>query len=320
MLEAITLDQLRVFIAVAEEGSFSAAARSLKRVQSAISQSMSNLESQLGLRLWDRSTKVPRLTAQGRGILAAAQRVSAEVDSLRRLASGMVAGLEPQVSLCLDALFPLSAAIELCREFASAFPSVDLQVDTQTMSAVSTRVLSGDATIGVVSPMGLAGGLRNKLVRRVLAPIRMIPVVAVSHPLAKLRGPIAVQTLAEYVQIVLSERQPEEDGGVPDQAVLSPRTWRVSDLHTKHEMLRAGLGWGNLPEHLIGQDLRDKRLLGLELEAWGEDEHKLYLSAVHRPELTLGPAHKWVLKRLTALCLAIESAPLRRRNRQGRQS
>ena len=66
MLEAVTLDQLRVLITVAEEGSFSAAARKLKRVQSAISQAMANLEGQLGLLLWDRSAKVPKSTEIGR--------------------------------------------------------------------------------------------------------------------------------------------------------------------------------------------------------------------------------------------------------------
>ncbi len=306
MLEAVTLDQLRVLITVSEEGSFSAAARKLKRVQSAISQAMANLEGQLGLLLWDRSAKVPKLTEQGRAILTAAQRISVEFDALRGLAAAMASGLEPAVSLCLDALFPLSAAIELCREFAQAFPIVELRVDTQIMSAVSSKVLRGDATIGVVSPMGLAGGIGAKLVRRVLAPIRMVPVVASSHPLAKHRGMVSVQSLGAYVQIVLSERFPDEEAGVPDQAVLSARTWRVSDLHTKHEMLRAGLGWGNLPEHLTVADLHNKVLTRLHPESWGEDEHKLYLSAVHRPDLTLGPAHLWVLERLTELCLAID--------------
>ena len=53
-------------------------------------------------------------------------------------------------------------------------------------------------------------------------------------------------------------------------------------------------------------DLRSMVMTRLRPESWGEDEHKLYLSAVHRPELTLGPAHQWVLERLTALCLAID--------------
>ena len=306
MLDALTLDQLRVLISVADEGSFSAAARKLRRVQSAVSQTMRNLEDQLGLVLWDRSTKLPTLTEQGRVILSAARRVSAEVEGLRKLAASLVAGMEPSVSLCLDALFPLPAAIELCREFAQAFPQVELRVDTQTMSAVSGKVLRGEASIGVVSPMGLSGSIGHKLQRRVLAPIRMLPVVSPQHPLAKLRGPLSMEQLDPYVQIVLSERSEEESQGVPDQAVLSSKTWRVSDLHTKHEMLRAGLGFGNLPEHLIGPDLRSKTLVRIHPASWGEDEHKLYLSAIHVPELVLGPAHEWVLQRLAALCQALD--------------
>lgn len=307
MLDAITLDQLRILAVVAEEGSFSAAARKLRRVQSAISQSMANLESQLQVKLWDRSTRIPTLTPEGRAILAAARRVETEVQGLQRLAAGLVAGIEPLVSLCLDALFPLSAAIELCKEFAVRFPQVELRVDTQTMSAVTAKVLAGEATIGVVSPMGVAGRVGNQLVRRVLSPIRMVPVCAVTHPLAASKGPLPMSALTEHVQIVLSERQLDEVERVPDQGVISGRTWRVSDLHTKHELLRAGLGFGNLPEHLIGEDLRAGRMVRIWPEAWGEDEHKLYLSTIHRPELRLGPAHAWVLERIGALCLALDA-------------
>jgi len=94
MFDPVTLDQLRALVTVVEEGSFSAAARKLQRVQSAVSTSMANLESHLGVSIWDRSTKVARLTEQGQAVLAAARRVLAEVDGLRRLTAGMVTGLE----------------------------------------------------------------------------------------------------------------------------------------------------------------------------------------------------------------------------------
>ncbi|HYO97562.1 MAG TPA: LysR family transcriptional regulator, partial [Polyangiaceae bacterium] len=108
------MDQLRAFEAVVREGSFSAAARKLKRVQSAVSTSMSNLEIQLGVPIWDRSRKVAKLTPQGEAVLAATRRVLMEVDGLRRLTSGMVMGVEPSVSLCLDALFPVDALLDAC--------------------------------------------------------------------------------------------------------------------------------------------------------------------------------------------------------------
>jgi DNA-binding transcriptional LysR family regulator len=313
VLETFTLDQLRALIAVIEEGSFSAAARKLHRVQSAISTAMANLETQLGVPLWDRSTKVARLTDQGQAILAAARKVCAEVDALRKLAAGMVLGLEASVSLCVDILFPLTALVDLCEKFRAEFPSVDLRVDTQTMTGVSARVIDGSATIGVASPMGVAPGLE----RKVLTTIQMVPVVAPGHPFAALRGPIPTARLRESIQLVLSELHGE---GHPDQAVLSSRTWRVRDLHTKHALLRAGLGWGNLPEHLVRDDLRAGRLVAIRVEAWGEDEHKLYLSAVYRSDVTFGPAHRWLFAHLEQLCLRdAEQPPPRKPRRRGRR-
>ncbi|HMG20203.1 MAG TPA: LysR family transcriptional regulator [Kofleriaceae bacterium] len=311
MLETFTLDQLRALIAVIEEGSFSAAARKLHRVQSAISTSMANLETQLGVPLWDRSTKVAKLTDQGQAVLAAARKVCTEVDSLRKLAAGMGQGLEASVSLCVDMLFPVASLVDLCTQFRAEFPSVDLRVDTQTMTGVSARVIEGSATIGVAAPMGVAPGLE----RKVLTTIRMVPVVAPDHPLASARGAISTARLRDAIQLVLSELHGE---GHPDQAVLSSRTWRVRDLHTKHAMLRGGLGWGNLPEHLVRDDLRARRLVKLRVAAWGEAEHTLYLSAVYRGDVTFGPAHRWLLTQLEHLCLRDDHRGARPRRRRTR--
>lgn len=312
--DPFTIDQLRALVLVADEGSFSAAARRLRRVQSAVSQSMSTLEQRLGVTLWDRSSKVPTLTEEGQAVLVAARRVCAEADELRRAVDGISQGLETSVRLCVDALFPLPALAELCVLFAREFPTVDLRVDTQTMSAVSARVLDGSATLGVVSPMGMARGLEGLP----LAAIRMVPVVAPGHPLAALRGRVPRARLADVVQIVLAERQEQ---GVADQAVLSARTWRIAELHTKHALLCAGLGWGNLPEHLVRDDLRARRLVRIRPEGWSEHEHTLTLSAVHRPGATIGPAHRWLLANLGPLCSrGVTAEPARQLASKARQT
>jgi DNA-binding transcriptional LysR family regulator len=193
--------------------------------------------------------------------------------------------------------------VRLCSGFAKEFPAVDLRVETQVMSAVATRVLSGAATLGVISPIGLAPGLD----RTALASIRMIAVVGADHPFASVRAPIPTKRLADSVQIVLSEGG---DAGVADQAVLSTRTWRVGDLHTKHALLIAGNGWGNLPEHMVRDDLRRGKLVPIRPEAWGEDEHTLHLSAIYRSDTIFGPAHRWLVKNLQELCVS-ETRPVR---------
>jgi DNA-binding transcriptional LysR family regulator len=299
--DPVTLDQLRALVRVVEEGSFSAAARKLDRVQSAISTSMANLESHLGVPIFDRSTRIATLTPQGEAVVASARRVLGEVDGLRRLTSGMVMGLEATVSLCVDAFFPLDVLLEICAEFRKAFPAVDLRIDTEVLSAVSARVLDGSATLGIVTPAGVVPGLE----RQVLASVQMRPVVSPRHPLAAIRGGVTKAALVDAIQIVLSERGA---GAVDDQGVLSPRTWRIADLHTKHMMLRAGLGWGNLPEHVVRDDLRARRLVALAHAGWGGDDHKLTLSAVYRSDTMFGPAHRWLLTQLATLCARDASA------------
>jgi DNA-binding transcriptional LysR family regulator len=297
VLDPITLDQLRILATVVDEGSFSAAARKVQRAQSAISTSMANLEDQLTIPLWDRSQRTATLTDAGRAIVGAARRVLAEVDALRKLAAGISLGLEASVSLCVDAVFPASALVAMCRGFEKEFPAVELRVDVQTMSAVTERVLDGTATVGVASSVAQS----TKLERRALAPIRMVPVVSARHPLASKRGRIRASELGEHIQVVLAERG---EAALPDQGVLSSRTWRVHDLTTKREMLRAGLGWGNLPLHLARTDLDKGRLVRIRPEAWADDEHTIHLAIVHRKDTTLGPAHRWMLDKLSEECAA----------------
>ncbi len=305
MLDAITLDQLRTFVTVVDEGSFSAAARKLQRVQSAVSHAMASLEKQLDVSLWDRSTRVPQLTDEGRVLLSGARRVIEEADNLRRTARGLASGLEPTMAICVDAVFPVNALVDVCRAFARAFPTVELRVFTETLSAAAARVRDGSCQLAVVGPAADTRGLEKQHI----TSVRMVPVVAKEHPLARVRGRLSTARLAEHVQIVLSERAGPIEAGTRDQAVLSPLTWRVVDLATKHALLRAGLGWGNMPEPHVREDLAAGRLVRIQPDAWGEDEHVLALAIVRRTDLTMGPATEWMVVNLRELCVRAVEVP-----------
>lgn len=304
MLDALTLDQLRVFIAVVDEGSFSAAARRLKRVQSAVSHSMANLERQLGVEVFDRSPKVPVLTERGHVLLAAARRVCAAADDLRHIADGMAGGLEPSVSLVVDALYPLDALVRVCQLFRERFSTVSLRVHTETMGSVAGLVLDGTCLLGVVAPVALA----PSLVSRHATTVRMATVVGAAHPLAEKarEGRVPAAAFEPYVQIVLSERAQEGVDATPDQAVLSPQTWRVVDLSAKHAMLRGGLGWGNMPAHMVREDLASGALVRVRPEAWPDVGPSLELAVVHRKSARLGPAARWLLEELTRVCNGVD--------------
>src|SRR5580700_5533373 len=84
-----SIDQLFVLLAVVETGSFSAAAKRLRRAVSAISYAIDTLEQQLGLSLFDRgTTRKPKLTLQGEAIVSEARAVAQSVDALRARVKG----------------------------------------------------------------------------------------------------------------------------------------------------------------------------------------------------------------------------------------
>ena len=109
MLDALTLDQMRVFVAVSETGSFRAGAGRLSRVQSAVSHAIGTLETELGVALFDRSGHKPLLTAEGRALLADARAILLKVDAMRARARGLGEGIELGLSIVVDNLFPVAA-------------------------------------------------------------------------------------------------------------------------------------------------------------------------------------------------------------------
>src|SRR5215471_19366035 len=122
MLDGLTLDQMRVLIAVAEAGSFSAAARRLGRVQSAVSQSVQTLEETLRLTLFDRSGKTPVLTNAGRVVLNDARQVVQRADALRSHAETIAGGTEPELAFAMDPLFPTDLLMAGLRALQAEFP------------------------------------------------------------------------------------------------------------------------------------------------------------------------------------------------------
>src|SRR5712672_2464941 len=98
MLDAVSLDQLRTLIAAVDEGSFSAASRKLLRAQSVVSETISKLEEQIGVQLFDRTGRYPKLTSAGSAVLGDARSIIAGVDLLKARAKGMSVGVEPELS------------------------------------------------------------------------------------------------------------------------------------------------------------------------------------------------------------------------------
>src|ERR1700754_3104840 len=136
MLDAVTPDQLRTFIAAAEQGSFSAAGRKLRRAQSVVSQTLANLEGQLGVSLFDRRTRSPTLTEDGRALLQDARAVADQMDGFKARAKTLREGLEPELSLSLDVMYPMTEVIRAVDRFRDTFPHTRLRLFVEVLGAV----------------------------------------------------------------------------------------------------------------------------------------------------------------------------------------
>jgi DNA-binding transcriptional LysR family regulator len=293
MLDRISLDQIRTFIAAAEAGSFSAAARRLGRAQSAVSDLIRRLEAELGLVLFDRSRRTPRLTEAGKMLLLDARSVGGAVDSLHFRARGLTQGLEPELCAVIDVYFPFQAITEAAKTFQREFPVTPLRLYVEVLGGALEPVLDGRASLAVVGgPAPLPAGLSGEP----LAGVPVVMVAAPGHPLAGVVGPIAPSELARHVQLVLTERSNRCAG--QEYSVMSPTTWRLADLYAKHSFLLSGLGWGSMPLHAVEDDLACGRLVRLATPAVPLDGAIAPMAAVYRASAPPGPAGRWLIERL----------------------
>jgi DNA-binding transcriptional LysR family regulator len=283
------VDQLLVLLTVVEEGSFTAAARRLRRATSAVSYAIDTLEAQLGLALFDRgTTRKPKLTHVGEAVVSEAKAVAHSIDTLRARVRGLLEGLESEVSLVVDAIYPGDQLVAVLGDFHTKFPTVPLRLLVQTLGGVERVIRTGDAAIGVGGVLHMDGtGLR----RIQIGGVPFVPVAAPSHPLA-LAGETNPARALDHVQLVLSDR-PAGEGR--DYGVVSLTTWRVGDLTLKHKLLLGGVGWGGMPEPMVRADIESRRLVRLDLPDWRGGEYVMQVA--HKIETPPGPAGRWLIER-----------------------
>lgn len=284
-----SFDQLRVFLAVVEAGSFAGAARRLGRATSVVSYAIGNLEAQLGVALFDREgTKRPRLTEAGQAVLSEARAIAHGMDGLRAKVRGLHRGLESEVHLALDVMLPACRMLDALKAFSEEFPTVTLRLHVEALGAVTQMVLERRAGLGVTGTvLGSFAGLESVA----LGHVELVPVAAPDHPLA--RGRNAVGAGREHIQLVLTDRSPLTEG--QDYGVIGMRSWRLADLGAKHMLLRGGIGWGNMPLPVVQEDLAAGRLVRLDMPELQSTPY--HLQAIYRTETPPGPAASWLIAR-----------------------
>lgn len=296
MLDRLTLDQLRVFAAIHQAGSFTAAAARLRRAQSAVSHAILTLEEALGVALFDRSHRTPRLTEAGRLLAADASAVLGAVDEMKGRAVAMRGGAEAALAIAADAFLPRAVLIAALRAVQADFPLTPITVMTEALGAVEASLLESGTDLGIVTT--LVPLASDALERSHLMAVPLIAVVAAGHPLASAEPPLSRAVLQRHRQLVLADR-----GGAAHRSgggVISTQIWRFADLATRLDFLRAGFGWCNMPRHLVEEDLATGRLVALHIAETGGAATNAPLAVVRRRGRADGPVARRFIAALRA--------------------
>lgn len=255
-----TLDQLQVLDAIAQTGSFAAAARALHRVPSAVSYTVQTLEDGLGVALFDRSGHRAGLTAAGRQVLEEARDLLVRARKLDQLATLLAGGWEPELQVVVDGAWPMEPLFVALREFAEHGIPTQVRIDVEYQDGVIDRFNEAHADFMIA--LGLEDG--GRLHGEALAPLEMVLVAARGHPLAR-AGELTRDALSDHVDLVVRDSSPAF-ARTPRKTFLGTRhVVRFSDFHSKLAALRSGVGFGWMPEHLVAGALAAGELVILDL-------------------------------------------------------
>lgn len=284
-------DSLRAFVLAAELGSFSAAARRMKKAQSAVSTAISNLEIDTGLQLFDRSSRSPTLTQAGRSLLPYAHGILLANQELSAKATSMSEGVEDHLCIAVEQGINLKPILDTLAAFADEFPHVTLEVLTTGPDDTANLLKEGRAVLGLMTeqeeyPTGFQfRGVGHRTV---------VPVCGKSHPLANLDR-VAHRDLRQHRQLVLRSRFKDVPGKLA--VTKSATTWYAESPIMILDLVLRGLGWAVLPLSVVRTLVASNSLVRMEYSFQQSDALE-GLDLVWTEQHVLGQAGQWVQSRL----------------------
>ena len=205
---AWTLEQLRSFVAAAEHGSFSAAARAGGRVQSVVSAHIALLEADLGVDLFRRG-HMPTLTEAGALLLVEAREVLSRCRRLDERAHALCRSGVSALRIGVEEGLPFGPIMEVLGKFSEQFPHVEADVLTMPSAEANWWMTEDTLALGVFfdAPALRADGRELCC----LGAVERVLATAESHPLAR-AGRVTHDELARYRQIVIRSGMDRHEG------------------------------------------------------------------------------------------------------------
>jgi DNA-binding transcriptional LysR family regulator len=275
-----TLEQWAVLASVVDQDGFGPAAEALHKSQSAVSYAIARLQQALGVDLLAIDGRKAALTAHGKTLLKRARPLLRDLDALEALAQSLKQGWEPELKLVVDVAFPRQRLLSIVAELQQLCPNTEIQLSDAVLSGAEEAITENRADVVVSSrlPADHLGEL--------LLTVTFVAVANPRHPLFELDRPLTSNDLSKHIQVVVRDsglKHPRDEGWLGAE-----RRCTVSSMEASLAMVRAGLGYAWLPEHLTWEAIHQEALRALPLEMGSSRPVSLNLVLV-RPEAA-GPA------------------------------
>lgn len=288
-----SVDHLEAFVTAADCGSFSAAARRLNKVQSAVSSAVANLEIDTGVQLFNRQGKYPQLTAEGEILLREARVILARCSDFIHRAYAFGEEVDARICIGVDEIIPQSFIISTLNQFNDRFPETELEILYGALKDIQTLVAQGRADIGVLVPLSLP---EQCVCSRLLTYMSFCPVVSVDHPLAKLTE-INAADLSAHRQLVITSRGGERE---LEEGIYSSRPWMIENTALIHQLVCQGVGFAFLPSFLVDAEIRAGALVHLPLFL-EKQVQQIPVYSIWSATHSFGNAGQWLMTQLAEI-------------------
>lgn len=278
----VTLEQWRALLAVIDAGGYAKAAELLNKSQSAVSYAISQLETALGVKVFQLQGRKAVASPAGELLYRRAKQLLEQAERLEKSAGCLSIHVEPLVKIAADIIIPTTFVLQCLAIFARDFPDTRVEIFESVLSGTEDALLQRqvDLAIGGRVPMGFMG---EKLVT-----VTMRGVSSADHPLQLLGRPINDEDMRQHRQIIVRDsgqyRRRTEGWQEADQR------WTVSHIKTSLDAIRMGLGYAWLPDAYTHEDITAGRLKYLPVEVGSVREVTTYLTFADRD--FAGPATK----------------------------
>jgi DNA-binding transcriptional LysR family regulator len=265
----LSLDALQILDAIDRRGSFAAAGKALHKVPSTISYTVSKLEEDLGVQLFDRVGPRAHLTPAGEALLEEGRHLLRAARELEMRVRRVASGWEAELTVAVDSMFVPALLAEDVRAFNAVAEQTRMRLISESLSGTWEALLDrrADLLVGAAGEGPSGGGY----VVEPMGVVRFVFAVAPSHPLAAASEPLGREQLATHCAIAVADSArrllPRTVG-----LLMGQETVTVPDMVSKFRLQCAGLGFGFLPEPYVQQAVRDGRLVIRQVEEPKPDE------------------------------------------------